>query len=352
MTNKTDRERLFFLSKQVLMQGISGNSQSFLSDELSLSTEAFRGQVLNGFANSVVDYTRRCVESKIDNNRESFLEFMKFTPATAEVTRASASKAQTILSPGGGAKGGKVQTDDELLMIERLRKGTWEFNWKPEGCQKFSVTGKQKYTFCGDNTLKDANFCTDCMKLKSIIKIKLENDPFDPQEWFKTKTSALYKKFGIEPKGIATGPTTEKKVVKQGPPGKTTVTEISPPRPYKGKGVPAGSSYYWIHVDQLMGGFVIDAENNLVGVSKVCTMNGNVIDADDAQKRRFETIAKKLPSESSRVNQEAKTSSILRPPSMPKTIKKPEPEPEPEPEEEPELDEIVTNDDDYYVDSN
>ena len=84
-----------------------------------------------------------------------------------------------------------------------------------------------------------------------------------------------------------------------------------------------GDDYYWVHVDATMGGFVIDSENNLIGVSRVCTIHGNVIPATDAQTRRFETIAKTMQApQSSRVQQPEKSSSVLRAPAMPKSMPK------------------------------
>lgn len=327
------------------MQVTSDNSQLSLFDQLSLDTEAFRSQIIESFATSAVDYADRCKKSKMENNRESFMEFMKFTTATAENTKVSAGRVQSILAPSNGGKSGaKPPSDVDLAMIDKMSKGTWNFNWKKDGCQKFSVTGKQKYTFCGSTVVRHSNFCSDCTKLKTIIKIKQDHDPFDPEEWYNTRVAAVYKKYGIDSKSGDSVPTTEKKVVKSAPPAKmtTTTTEINTPRAYKGKGVEPGGNYLWIHVDQLMGGFVIDSDNNLIGVSKVCGINGNIVEPTEAQRKRFETIAKKIPGDSSRVNTTAKPTSVLRSPVMPKTVKK-------ESEEEEgtaSLDEVVDGDDD------
>ena len=329
------------------MQVNSDNSQASLFDQLSLDVEAFRSQIIESLASSVVDYTQRCQESKMENSRESFMEFMKFTAATAENTKVSAGRVQSIISSGGGGKNAKPQSDDEIAMIAKLRRGTWDWNWKPDRCQKFSVTGGKKYTFCGANVPKNSYFCTDCIKLKTIIKIKAENPDFDPEAWKKTKIASVFKKYSIESADGDSAPTTEKKVVKQAPPpAKSAGADAVAPRAYKGKGVEPGGTYSWIHVDQQMGGFVIDADNNLIGVSRVCGPHGNVVPATEAQQRRFETMAKRIPSNSTRVTQSEKPTSVLRAPTMPKTVKKQKSESEEEEEEEVSLEGVITDGED------
>lgn len=56
-------------------------------------------------------------------------------------------------------------------MYGKIVRGAWDYNWRLDGCQRFSRTGSRRFTFCGKD-IYDNYLCEGCAKLKCTQKLQ------------------------------------------------------------------------------------------------------------------------------------------------------------------------------------
>lgn len=77
---------------------------------------------------------------------------------------------------------------DIQAMYAEIARGVWNYNWRADGCQRFSRTGSRRFTFCGQE-IEDNYFCEGCVRLKCTQQLQesFRNGEYTPQANFEEK---------------------------------------------------------------------------------------------------------------------------------------------------------------------
>lgn len=82
------------------------------------------------------------------------------------------------------AKKGITQERQELY--QRILNDDWDYKWRIAGCQRFIVTGRLAFTFCGAAVMPEAYLCPRCASLtirKRLLE-KFHQGELTPEQHF------------------------------------------------------------------------------------------------------------------------------------------------------------------------